>query len=102
MASAPRTAHSSAADEDRPDPIGTSLVTDMAPPGNRWPAARTAHTTPATYAAQPVTSPGTLSRAMRTGPSARSLTTLIASPPVGVNVTSVRCGRAIGRANPRL
>ena len=30
---APSAAHSNAAEEDRPDPIGTSLVIDIAPPG---------------------------------------------------------------------
>ncbi|GAB4965809.1 hypothetical protein MAHJHV53_06840 [Mycobacterium avium subsp. hominissuis] len=44
---APRTAHSSAAEDDRPEPIGTSLVIDIAPPGTGWPAVRSAHITPA-------------------------------------------------------
>ena len=99
---APSTAHSSAADEDNPEPISTSLVTDITPPGTGCPASRSAHITPATYAAHPATSPGAVSSRMRTGPSARSLTTVMTSPPSGSKVTTVRWGSAIGSANPRL
>ena len=35
---APSAAHSKAAEEARPEPISTSLLIDIAPPGTGWPA----------------------------------------------------------------
>src|SRR5688500_12541820 len=58
VVSAPRTAHASAADDETPEPTSTSQDTDMVPPTTRCPASRTDHTSPATWAAQPDTSPG--------------------------------------------
>jgi hypothetical protein len=80
VASAPTTAHSSAAEDDTPEPISTSLVIDIVPPRIRWPAPRSAHITPATYPAQPNTSPGPVSSGIRTSPSSRSLRTVISVP----------------------
>ena len=48
------TAHSSAAEEDKPAPLGTSDVNTRSAPSIRCPASCRAHTTPATYACQPV------------------------------------------------
>ena len=45
---APSAAHSSAAEDDRPDPISHVAGDPIAPPGTGWPASRSAHTTPAT------------------------------------------------------
>ncbi|CNM83690.1 Uncharacterised protein [Mycobacterium tuberculosis] len=45
---APSAAHSSAAEDDRPEPISTSLVIDIVPPGTGCPAWRSAQITPAT------------------------------------------------------
>ncbi len=44
---APSTAPISAADDESPDPISTSLVIDIAPPGTGWPAPRSAQIAPA-------------------------------------------------------
>src|ERR1700759_16083 len=99
---APNTAHSSAADDDSPDPIGTSLETDIVPPGTECPAEHRDHTTPATYAAHPSTSPGLVANGIRTDPSARSLDTVSSESPDGSNTTEVRCGSAIGSDHPRL
>lgn len=73
---APSTAPISAADDESPDPISTSLVIDIAPPGTGWPAPRSAQIAPA--AAQPVTCPGVVSSGIRAEPSARSLRAVIA------------------------
>ena len=45
--SASAVAHSSAADEDRPAPAGTSESMATHAPGTRWPAPSSAHATPA-------------------------------------------------------
>ena len=56
---------------------------------------------PATYAAQPVTSPGSVSVAKSAG--SRSPDVAVMRPSVrGVAVTVVRCGSAKGSANPAL
>ena len=60
-ASAAATEHSSAADEDRPAPCGTSPSTVTVIPPGSCPASRKTQTTPATYAAQPSTDPGSRS-----------------------------------------
>ena len=75
---------------------------DIVPPTARWPARRSAQITPATYAAQPVMSPGAVSSGMRTSPSLASLRTATGVSVVGAKVTTVRSGSAIGSAKPRL
>src|SRR5204863_1230138 len=50
-----RTAHSRAAEDDRPAPTGTSEVIDRWAPGTSYEPSRSSQTTAATYAAQPVT-----------------------------------------------
>ena len=50
--SAAVTAHTTAAEDDNPAPPGTSLSIAISTPPSRWPARTSAHTTPATYAAQ--------------------------------------------------
>src|SRR5947209_4443292 len=99
---APNAAHSSAAEDDNPEPSETSLVIDITPPGTGCPAIRNAHTTPATYAAHPVTSPGLVVNGIRTDPSTRSLKTVSASESDASKSTVVRCGSAIGNDQPRL
>src|SRR5690606_18083261 len=47
------TAQVSAAEEDSPAPAGTSESITSRAPGGAYPASRIAHTTPATYPAQP-------------------------------------------------
>src|SRR5947209_14859427 len=101
VVNAPSTAHSSAAEDDRPEPIATSLEIDIAPPGSGCPASRNAHTTPATYAAQPVISPGLVANGIRTEPSTRSLDTNSSEASDGSKATKVRCGSAIGNDQPR-
>ena len=55
------TAHSIAAELDRPAPSGTVLSTSRSAPGTSTPLSRSAQGTPAAYAAQPGTAPGATS-----------------------------------------
>src|ERR1700733_15401060 len=56
--SAVSTAHSSACEEERPAPTGTSEWIDSRAPGTSYPYSRSAQTTPATYPPQSPTPPG--------------------------------------------
>src|SRR5205814_10001750 len=61
-------AHSRAADEDRPDPTGTSEETASRAPGTENPAARSAQTIAATYPARAGTAPGVNDEASNSTP----------------------------------
>ena len=93
----------SAAELDSPDPSGTRPSTTRSIPGRSCPASRSAHATPATYAAQPSTDPGDTSAS---GPSYRSsrwaLATVSTPSPRRRTAAYVACGSAIGRQSPAL
>ena len=88
---------------ESPAPTGTVLSTYRSSPGTAWPASRRAHTTPATYAAQPVSDPGPRSA---TDPvhssSCCALTTCRTSSARGRAATYVAWGSATGRTRPPL
>ena len=63
MTAATATAASSDAELDRPAPSGTVLSRCRSIAGTSWPACSSAHSTPAAYAAQPLTWPGPASAA---------------------------------------
>jgi hypothetical protein len=97
------TAHSSAADEDRPEPTGTSELTAIRAPGTSKPASRSAHTTPATYPAQSGTCPGRRSSSPNvTGESANADATVHSGRSTVDASTTVRIGSANGSTKPSL
>ena len=90
------TAHSSAADDDKPAPVGTSDESTRSAPPIRCPASWSAHTTPATYACQPAI-PGCRSAARKTSvESLFSEVTLQLPSSRGAAAISTRCARANG------
>src|SRR6266508_3542389 len=100
-ASAARTLHSSAADDDSPAPTGTSDVTTMSAPPKSAPASRNDHTTPATYPAHPVTAPGTSASTPNTTVSSwESAQTVHTGRLTRLAAVDVRCGNANGSTNP--
>ena len=97
------TAHSSACDDDSPAPTGTSEAIAIRPGGTSKPASRSAHTTPATYAAQPRTIPGdaTSSAPKVTDSCAKSEHTVHPESARDAAATT-RSGRANGSTKPSL
>src|SRR5699024_4886681 len=96
------TAHSSAAEEDSPAPTGTSESSTRSAPGISTPPRRSDHTTPATYAAQPVTSPGAVSVPNSIEPSRIEVHTRTRASARTRALQVVRRSIAIGRHGPPL
>jgi hypothetical protein len=95
------TADSSAAEDETPAPTGTSETSARFAGGTSYPASRSAHATPATYAAQPSTAPGSPMSVNRTGSAAKSEVTVQPSDARAAAATT-RCGNANGSTNPSL
>lgn len=101
--SAVATEHTTAADEDNPAPTGTSLSMATDTPVLSAPRARNGHTTPAIYAAQPLTPPGfTSSRAIVSESCSCADSTCSTSSPSGPTRAVQPCAMASGNANPSL
>jgi hypothetical protein len=93
--------HSRAADDESPDPSGTVSVTSRSIPPAAYPACRSAHSTPATYPAQPSGRPGpTSSSAPSKPPSSERLRSRRRSSSRFATSTTVRCAIANGRHRP--
>ena len=95
------TEHSSAADDERPAPRGTVPSTHTSSPGTSTPDSRRAQATPATYAAQPVTSPGPMPTPSQPS-SACALRTRTSRSGRGATAAYVAWGSATGRQVPAL
>lgn len=95
---------SSAADDERPAPVGTVDVRWMSAPGTVCPASRSAQTTPAGYAGQPVSVRGTRSSApSATTPPGTSAECTRSTPSVRrETAATVVCGSASGITKPSL
>ena len=100
-ATATATEHSSAAELDRPAPSGTVPSTKTSTPGTSWPASRSAHSTPATYAAQPEAEARS-SRPPSHGSGSWRLAIRTRPSPRGATAAYVAWGSASGRHRPAL